>query len=270
MRCGSLISPPFNVERVSHMHIGSVGIFEGPAPPAGRGPRRDRGQAPARPALPPAGALPAARARPPGLGRRPALQPRLPRAPHRAARAGRRRGAAQPRRPRDGAEARPLEAAVGDVDRRGPRRRPLGAGLQDAPLHGRRRLRHRPADAWSSTPSASRAPAEPDAVGARAASRAPPRIVGSRAGRRGRRARTRRPRSRVGDGARAAPGREPGGRRRARPSRACARCCARRRATSLNGPIGPHRRWAGRAGAWPTSRRSAPRTAARSTTSCSP
>ena len=38
------------------------------------------------------------------------------------------------------------QAAVGDVDGRGPRGGPLGAALQGAPLHGRRRLRHRPAD----------------------------------------------------------------------------------------------------------------------------
>ena len=41
--------------------------------------------------------------------------------------------------------ARSDQAAVGDLDGRGPRGRPLGDGLQDPPLHGRRRVRHRPA-----------------------------------------------------------------------------------------------------------------------------
>ena len=40
--------------------------------------------------------------------------------------------------------------------------------------------------------------------------------------------------------------------------------------TSLNGPIGPHRRWAGRGRACPTSSRSATELGAPSTTSCSP
>ena len=44
-----------------------------------------------------------------------------------------------------GAATRPLEAAVGDLGGRGPRGRPLGHVGQDAPCAGRRRLRHGPA-----------------------------------------------------------------------------------------------------------------------------
>ena len=70
-------------DSVSHMHIASVSIFEGPAPPfrdiVGDDPR----QAAPRPPLPADRPLRAARARPPGVGRRPALQHRLPPPPHR-------------------------------------------------------------------------------------------------------------------------------------------------------------------------------------------
>ena len=71
-------------DAVSHMHIGSVAIFEGPPPATEDFERDGRGQAARRPALPPEGALRAAAARPAGVGRRPALQPRLPPAAHRA------------------------------------------------------------------------------------------------------------------------------------------------------------------------------------------
>ena len=46
---------------------------------------------------------------------------------------------------RDVSAARPRQAAVGDLDRRGPGARALGAAVQDPPLHGRRRLGHRSA-----------------------------------------------------------------------------------------------------------------------------
>ena len=80
---------------------------------------------------------------PPGVGRRPALQRALPPAPQRAARAGLRRAAAQPR----GAPLRPAagpdQAAVGAQPRRGPRRRPLRDHLEDPPRARRRRQRRR-------------------------------------------------------------------------------------------------------------------------------
>ena len=79
---------------VNHMHIGSVGIFEGP-PPSPEELLAGRGEAPSRAALPPAGPLSAAAARAGGVDRRPAFQPRLPRAPHGAGRSGRRARAAQ-------------------------------------------------------------------------------------------------------------------------------------------------------------------------------
>ena len=76
------------------------------------------------------------------MGRRPALQRALPRAPHRAARAGRRRGAA-PRRAGLRPAAGPQQAAVGALARRGPRRRPLRHAVQDPPCARRRRQRRR-------------------------------------------------------------------------------------------------------------------------------
>ncbi len=127
-------------DAVTHMHIGSVGIFEGPAPGRRGAVGRGRHAAAAGPSIPAEGALRAAGARPPGLGRRSAFQPRLPRPAHGAAGPGRRRGAAQPGRPGDVAAARSGQAAVGDVGRRGARRRALGADLKDPSLHGRRRL----------------------------------------------------------------------------------------------------------------------------------
>ncbi len=130
----------------SHMHIGALTRARGPAAAVRRVPgHHPRAPAP-RPALPPAAQLPARRERPAGVGRRPELQPRVPRAPDRAA-AARNRGAALQARLTDLLPAaRPLEAALGDVGDRGPRGRPLGADLQDAPLGHRRDLRRRPRD----------------------------------------------------------------------------------------------------------------------------
>ncbi len=56
----------------------------------------------------------------------------------------RQRGAAaQPGRPRVLAAARPRQAAVGAVDRRGARGRPLRGAVEDPPRAGRRRVRRR-------------------------------------------------------------------------------------------------------------------------------
>src|SRR3954447_21457923 len=91
----------------------------GPRPPRGPGPAVRRAAsaralaAAARPALPPEARGPAVRARPPAVGRRPGVQPRLPRTPHRAAAARRRRRPAPPHRPAVRPAARPHEAAVG-------------------------------------------------------------------------------------------------------------------------------------------------------------
>ena len=106
-----------------------------------RGLLRPPGGAP-RPgaALPPEACVPAARDRPAVLGRRPDLQPRLPRARHRPAKARQRRPASPARGADLLAAARPLEAALGDLDRAGPRGRPLRADLEDPPRARRRRL----------------------------------------------------------------------------------------------------------------------------------
>ena len=73
--------------QTSHMHIGAVDDLRGPAAGVRRLRRpRPRAAAP-RPPLPPEARGPAARDRPAAVGRRPELQPRVPPAPHGAARA---------------------------------------------------------------------------------------------------------------------------------------------------------------------------------------
>ena len=127
-------------KQASHMHVGALVVFEGPPPAREELLRPPRGAPRPRAALPPEARVPAARDGPAVLGRRPELQPRLPRAPHRPAEARQRRPAA----PARGADllpaARPLEAALGDLDRAGPRGRPLRADLEDAPRARGRRL----------------------------------------------------------------------------------------------------------------------------------
>ena len=116
---------------------------------------------------------------PAGVGRRPALQPRLPRPPHRAARA--RAARTQLRNLVGRVMAQQLdrhEAAVGDVDGRGPRGRPLGADLEGPPLHGRRRRRAPICSPWSSTPSREPARAVPRRVASRGPSRRLAQLVG--------------------------------------------------------------------------------------------
>ncbi len=56
-------------DAVTHMHIGSVGLFEGPTPGPGEVEAAVARRPAARSALPAEGAICAARARPPGLGR---------------------------------------------------------------------------------------------------------------------------------------------------------------------------------------------------------
>ena len=112
------------------------------------GPRADLRRVPRAHPLAPRSSSPAtARSSPsrrwrtgrPLLGRRSATSTSVPRSPHRAARAGQRGAAAQPRRPHLLPTARPHEAAVGDVARRGPGEKALLAGDQDPPLPRRRR-----------------------------------------------------------------------------------------------------------------------------------
>ncbi len=127
----------------AHMHVASVMLFEGPPPPYDE--LLEGIERPPRPraALPPAARLRAARPGAPALGRRPAPQPPLPRPRDRAALSGVGGAADGPRRPGVLAAARPRQAALGDLARRGPRGRPLRAAREDPPCAGGRRLGHR-------------------------------------------------------------------------------------------------------------------------------
>ena len=82
---------------------------------------------------------------PPGVGRRRPLQPLLSRPPHRPAPSRRGAPAEAPLRSDPLAEARPDQAAVGDMGRRGAGGRPVRAGGQGPPCDGRRHLGHGPA-----------------------------------------------------------------------------------------------------------------------------
>ena len=73
---------------VTHMHIASCAIFERPRRRTRRSSTSIAEQAAAAAAVSPEGAVRAGSARPAGVGRRPALQPRLPRSPLGAAAPG--------------------------------------------------------------------------------------------------------------------------------------------------------------------------------------
>ena len=153
----------------AHMHIGARARLRGAAAELRRVPRARRGAAAPGAALPAEARLPAASVRAPGLGRRPAPEPRVPRAPLLAARAGRRRPARAADRAHLLPAARPLQAAVGDVARAGARGQPLRADQQDAPRARGRRLGRRPRDrAVRRQPGAGRADAAGAPVGAAA------------------------------------------------------------------------------------------------------
>ena len=83
----------------------------------------------------------------PELGRGRRHRPRIPRAPCRAALAGRRARAGRTGRPAAEHAARPEPPALGVHDHRGARGRPLRAVHQDAPFADRRRERHEAAAA---------------------------------------------------------------------------------------------------------------------------
>ena len=126
-------------DAVSHMQIGSVAILEGPRP----GMRRSRDGLGA-----PAGSRATGRrsisCRSRSAGRCGWTIRTSTWATTCAARRSRRRaarGVAQAGRARHVPAARPYQAVVGDVGRRGPQRGAVGAHRQDASLHGRRRLR---------------------------------------------------------------------------------------------------------------------------------
>ena len=159
--------------------------------------------------------------------------------------AGQRRAAAQPRRPGARPAAGHDQAAVGGLAGRGPGGRPLGAHQQGAPRAGRRRRRHRP-DGADLRRRPGRAAPGAGRLGAARGRRRPPRAVaGSMAG-----ASRARPARQVVALPGAAPLAPPAdllrrgrtlGAGRARPPPGS---CSRPVRASLNGPIGPHRRWA--------------------------
>ena len=228
----------------AHMHIGGVLVFD-PLPGGGTPTltrlRRHLERAPRRaPALSPA-ALEPHHGRPAlaVVGARRALRHRRPRHPRRPAQAGRRARAARLGGRLLVAPPRPRTAAVAHRPARGPRRRALGAGHQDAPLPGRRRrlgrrghraARRRAAPAAAQAGAARAAGVEPHAPGAVR------RLAGP------------------------ADGRHRGGRRRRAPSRGApprrstppgrsSSCCVRDELvaapkTSLNVPLSEHRRLA--------------------------
>ena len=176
----------------------------------------------------------------PVVDRGPRLRPRLPRAPRRAAGAGRaaraRRVAADDRRP----PARPHPPAVGAVRRRRARARPQSRSSPSAPLVDRRRVGRRADralfDLEADPPP--RADAAAPTSGSPITCRATPSCSATRssslaAAARRRSCRAGRPRCPVGV-ARVAGGRDEATRRRA--------CRSPRRASSLNGTITPHRK----------------------------
>ena len=106
-----------------HMHVAMTLVFDPSTVPGGLLLREDQGghrhPHPLRPGVPAPAGRGAVPAGPPGLGGRPRLRHRLPRAAGRAPRAGRAARAGRPGRRHRRPPARPFEAAVGDLDRRG-------------------------------------------------------------------------------------------------------------------------------------------------------
>ena len=222
------------------MHIGSVAVLEGPAPAYGDLVRLIAVQAAAGAPIPPEGAVRTGWSRTARLGRRPALPDPVPHSPHRGSAARRPGRAAQSRRPGVRADPRSGQAPVGDLDGGGAPARSLGGHLQGPSLHGGRRLGHRSAHgdvrchrrggsatAWRPSgprhPSPEPSPSRPMAM---------VRTVADPLGRlrdiSGGLRITAGPRTRLAEGA------------------VLLRSLAewsKRSATSLNGPIGPHRRW---------------------------
>ena len=257
-----------NESPTSHMHIGGVTIFEGPPPSYEDLLDHIESRLHLVPRYRQKLAVPAGRDRPAVLGRRPAVQPRLPRAPLGPARPRRRGRAAPDGRPRLLPAARPDQAALGAVARRGPPQAPLRADLQDPPRARRRRLRrrhrHRPLRRQAGARAGEARPRldpEPEAVRRRArrARRREPREGADR----------RRPARRLG-------GQLPEGRRTTDPGRGRGRRRGRLGVRQPGSrPAAQHRRSArtaatpGCAAIWPSSSGSRPSSAAPSTTSSS-
>ena len=125
----------------SHMHVAGVMLFEGAPPPYDELLEAIERRLALVPRYRQRLAFVPLEPGPAEVGRRPAPQPALPRALHRAALA-RLRGAAEgPGRPRVLPAARPRQAALGDLARRGPRGRPLRDAVEDPPRARGRHLR---------------------------------------------------------------------------------------------------------------------------------
>ena len=105
----------------SHMHVGAVMILEGPPPGYEELADHVRSRLHLVPRFRQKLAFPPVETGRPLWVGRPELQPRVPRAGHRAPRAGLGGPAARARRPRALPGARPHEAVVGDVARPGAR-----------------------------------------------------------------------------------------------------------------------------------------------------
>ena len=139
---------------IAHLHIAGVSVFEGPPPPADRVEQLLGAKLAPHPALSPACSFRrrSSSAGPCGLTIRTSIssyhvrRTALP-GTGRRCRTLRAHGAPHV------ATARPSSSALGDVGRRGPRRRPMGAHLQGPPLHGRRHLGRRSRSPCSSTSS---------------------------------------------------------------------------------------------------------------------
>ena len=139
------VVPRPGARRLAHAHRRDHGLRGTGA--LARGVRRRARGAPApRAALPPEAVVPALRDGAAAVGGRPELQPRLPRASHRAPRARERRAAAAAGGTHLLPAPRPLQAAVGAVARRGLRGAQVRDRQQDPPRAGRRRVGGRPDD----------------------------------------------------------------------------------------------------------------------------
>ena len=113
----------------AHMHVASVLVFEGDAPPYDELLEHIERRLHLVPRYRQKLAFVPLRPGPPALGRRPAPQPPLPRPLHRAAWPRLRAAVARARGTRLRPAARPRQAALGDLARRGPRGRAEGEAL---------------------------------------------------------------------------------------------------------------------------------------------
>ncbi len=229
-------------DAVSHMHIASVAIFEGPPPEYGEIEAMVAGKLPLVPRYRQKVRFVPLQLGPAGVGRRPALQSRLPPPAHRARVTGWRPRAAQPRRARDVASSSTATSRCGRC----------GSSRASSTATGR--SCRRCTTAWSTASSGT------DLLTVVLDSEPEPRRRCRTTWHSGVRARATCASSRdalldlARESVRAVPRRALGdacaapvaARSSARSGADCARGCGVVRPTplsSLNGPIGPHRRW---------------------------